>query len=156
MAFLILIAAVLLVDLGLKEAIEEADPNGFPKELEETGGLIMLHRNHNDGLPFGALRNKPELVRQIPVAVLSAVAGIFFWIYPRKGMTAEKIGAALILGGGLSNLYDRFVRGYVVDYFSIQWKKLKKVVFNLGDFCIFAGAAILLVMEIVNSFRRQS
>ena len=35
----------------------------------------------------------------------------------------------------------------MVDYFSIQYRKLKKVVFNVGDICIFAGALILLAAE---------
>ena len=80
----------------------------------------MLHRDHNDGLPFGILRQKKELVKQLPLAVVSAVAGIFAWIYPKKGNMPEKIGLALVIGGGLSNLYDRMTRGYVVDYVSFN------------------------------------
>ena len=49
----------------------------------------------------------------------------------------------LTLAGGVSNLYDRMKRGYVVDYFSFQWKALKTVVFNLGDLFIFAGAFLM-------------
>ena len=48
-----------------------------------------------------------------------------------------------MVAGGLSNLYDRLKRGYVVDYFSIQAGFLKKVVLNLGDLFIMAGAVIL-------------
>ena len=51
------------------------------------------------------------------------------------------------------NLYDRMKRGYVVDYFSIQFKKLKKIVLNIGDICIFLGAGILLITEIVETMR---
>ena len=60
----------------------------------------------------------------------------------------EKAGYALVLAGGLSNLYDRLRRGYVVDYFSIQAGFLKKVVFNLGDLFIMAGAAVLTVKSL--------
>ena len=31
----------------------------------------------------------------------------------------------------------------MVDYFSFQWKALKKVVFNLGDLFILAGAFLM-------------
>ena len=55
----------------------------------------------------------------------------------------EKLALTLTLAGGVSNLYDRMKRGYVVDYFSFQWKALKKVVFNLGDLFIFAGAFLM-------------
>ena len=61
MGLFLLIAAVLLIDLGIKDTIEREDPSVFPKELEGTRGMIMLHRDHNDGLPFGILRQKKEL-----------------------------------------------------------------------------------------------
>ncbi|MCI8726039.1 MAG: signal peptidase II [Hungatella sp.] len=156
MIFILLTATVLLMDLGIKFTIENADPSLFPRTIEKTKGLIMLHRNHNEGFPFGALKEKKELVKQLPLAVVSAVAGIFAWLFPRKGYIVEKAGLALIIGGGLSNLYDRMKRGYVVDYFSIRWKGLKKVVFNLGDICVFLGAAILLAAELARTIKEES
>ena len=147
MIFLFLIAAVVLLDLGLKDTIDEMDQEQFPKELEGSRGWILLYRNHNEGFPFGALKEKKELVKMIPLAVVSA-AGILCWMLPRKGQIVEKIGLSMVIGGGLSNLYDRLFRGYVVDYFSIQWKKLKDVVFNLGDIFVFAGSLILLLREL--------
>lgn len=155
MLLLLGIMTIVLVDLGIKSAIEEAEPSEFPKELKGSKGLIMLYRNHNDGFPMGVFRDRPDLVKNVPMAVLSAVAGIFFWLFPKKGYWAEKAGTCLVLGGGLSNLYDRMKRGYVVDYFSIHFKGLKKVVFNLGDICIFLGAGILLVSQIVESVREH-
>ena len=148
MIFLFLIAAVVLLDLGLKDTIDEMDQEQFPKELEGSRGWILLYRNHNEGFPFGALKEKKELVKMIPLAVVSAAAGILCWILPKKGQFVEKIGLSMVSGGGLSNLYDRLFRGYVVDYFSIQWKKLKDVVFNLGDIFVFAGSLILLLREL--------
>ena len=58
MIFLFLIAAVVLLDLGLKDTIDEMDQEQFPKELEGSRGWILLYRNHNEGFPFGALKEK--------------------------------------------------------------------------------------------------
>ena len=55
----------------------------------------------------------------------------------KKGCLAQKIGLSMVLGGAISNLYDRLVKGYVVDYFSIEIKRLKKVIFNLGVIFVF-------------------
>ena len=79
----------------------------------------------------------------LPLAVISGLAGFLAAILPQKGKTVQKFGIAVILGGAVSNLYDRMIRHYVVDYFSFQWKALKKVVFNLGDLFIFAGAFLM-------------
>lgn len=155
MVFLLLTAAILVTDLGVKSAIEESDASKFPRRMERTGGLIMLHKKHNDGFPMGIFRDRPELVKNLSVIVLSSVAGIFFWLYPKKGHLAEKLGTSLVLGGGLSNVYDRVKRGYVVDYFSIEYKKLKKVIFNLSDLCIFFGSVILCVSELAEAIKER-
>ena len=89
----------------------------------------------------------------LPLAVISGLAGFLAAILPQKGKTVQKFGIAVILGGAVSNLYDRMVRHYVVDYFSIQWKKLKKVVFNLGDIFIFAGSALFAAVQLVEEIR---
>ena len=78
----------------------------------------------------------------VPVVFTSAAAGIpDMVIVPGRRQKSRSDRFALITAGGLSNLYDRLKRGYVVDYFSIRCKYLEKVVFNLGDFFIFAGSA---------------
>ena len=61
----------------------------------------------------------------------------------------------MTIGGALSNLYDRVFRGYVVDYFSVQWKGLKKVVFNLGDMFIFLGAMMIAGAQVVRSLKGE-
>ncbi len=53
----------------------------------------------------------------------------------------------LIIGGALSNMYDRIFLGYVVDYLDFKiWP-----VFNLSDSCITIGVALLLI----DSFRSR-
>lgn len=158
MGLLFLITAFLLIDLGIKDTIERTEDDKFPVEIEETGGMVVLHKNHNPGFPFGFLEKYPKLVTQLPLVVVSMTAGAFLWMAGKKGHKTEKLGLAMVLSGGLSNLYDRLVRGYVVDYFSIRWKSLKKVVFNLGDILIFAGTALVFlsqVAEMIGDFRRK-
>ena len=69
----------------------------------------------------------------------------------RKDSAVERIGLAVTIGGALSNLYDRIFRGYVVDYFSIEWDRLKKVVFNLGDMFVFLGSAVIVAEQVAVS-----
>lgn len=155
MLFIGVVLFILVLDLGIKESIEASEEENFPKEMEGTGGKIVLHKNHNDGFALGVYRSHPQMVKTVPLMVTSAVAGIFFWMHTQKGNLLEKLSMALVLGGALSNLYDRMSRGYVVDYFSIQWKRLKGVVFNLGDMCIFLGAVVLLLTEVIRSLKEN-
>jgi len=57
-----------------------------------------------------------------------------------KKTTFFLISGGLILGGALSNLWDRLYLGYVVDYIDLRvWP-----VFNISDSCITTGAIFLL------------
>ena len=142
-----------LTDLAVKKEIEARPDEEFPKTVKESGGLIRLHKNHNPGFSFGLMKEYPKLVEMVPVCMLSAVAGAWAYVIGKKGRVLEKTALTLVLAGGASNLYDRLKRGYVVDYFSIQWKKLKKVVFNLGDIFIFAGSALFAAVQLVEEIR---
>ena len=81
-------------------------------------------------------------IRTVPLILTSALAGSLFALRKKKGEGLRNISAALVIGGSLSNLYDRYVRGYVVDYLSLRVGPLKEVVFNLGDIFILLGATI--------------
>lgn len=47
MVFIGIIVLLAAVDLCIKKAIEEQEESSFPKELNGTGGRIVLHKNHN-------------------------------------------------------------------------------------------------------------
>ena len=142
-----IIGGLAALDLGIKSVVENQEDDTFPRELPSSKGMIRLHKNHNSGFPFGFMKEKPELVKGIPLMVISAMAGALCALLQGKGKTAQKAGLAIVIGGALSNLYDRIVRGYVVDYFSIEWEPLKKVVFNLGDMFVFLGSAVIVLEQ---------
>ena len=144
--YLYMIAALFGIDYFCKENIEAQKPEDFPRDMEKSHGKIRLYRNHNDGFCFGVKKEKKELVRMVPVVFTSAAAGILTWLLCRdEGRKADRIGFALITAGGLSNLYDRLKRGYVVDYIrfpNCRIKKIRHIIFNIADFFLFMGAAL--------------
>lgn len=79
-----IIAALSSLDLGIKWLIDREKPENFPKPLPHTKGKILLYRNHNAGFPFGFLEQHAELVRMLPLAVISGLAGFLAAILPRK------------------------------------------------------------------------
>ena len=140
------------LDQAFKARIEKEEKGTFPKELAISKGRIKLYQNHNEGFSFGILKGT-RAVQLVPLCVTSAFAGAWAYLMGTRGRILEKLALTLTLAGGVSNLYDRMKRGYVVDYFSIQCGKLKKVVFNLGDIFVFLGSGILFGAEIVKEIR---
>lgn len=154
---MILAVMILLLaagDLVLKEWIERQKPEDFPREISKTKGKIWLYRNHNGGFPFGFLEKHGEIVRAVPLAILSGLAGFLACLMQSREHRGEKAGLVLVLAGGLSNLYDRCVRKYVVDYANLRLGFLKKIVFNLGDVFVLAGTVILAVCQLTDSSQR--
>lgn len=146
-----IIGGLAALDLGIKSVIESGEEDTFPRDLPRSKGLVKIHRNHNSGFPFGFMKERPELVKGVPLLVISAMAGALCALCQDKGRIAQKAGIAIIIGGAVSNLYDRVIRGYVVDYFTIEWEPVKKVVFNLGDMFVFFGSAVIVLEQAVKS-----
>lgn len=133
--------AIVLGDGAVKKCAEKKLADGKTRKL--FGGRICLQLLHNPGVALGALKRNPKLVLVFNSALLGAVSAEFARLLKQDSGTIAKTGLALLIGGGASNLIDRMQRGYVTDYFSIDagkpFERLKKIVFNCSDFCVFAG-----------------
>lgn len=70
-----IIGGLTALDLGIKSVVEGQEDGTFPRELPNSRGMIKLHKNHNSGFPFGFLKERPELVKVVPLMVISAMAG---------------------------------------------------------------------------------
>ena len=149
-----LIACLTALDLIGKSAIEGLPDDSFPREMPDGKPVLLLKKFRNRGLPLGFLEKRREGVKYGPLLVESLVLLRFSRLLPKRGRKIEKTALALVLAGGGSNLFDRFFRGYVVDYFSFTPKKLRHLVFNLGDLYIAAGMTVLSATELVRGLRR--
>ena len=148
-----LTGGIAALDLFIKDEIEREGAEEFPRDFPGTKGFIRIHKSYNPGFPFGFMKERPQLVKGIPLAVTSAAAGALAALFTKKGCVAQKIGLSMVLGGAISNLYDRLVKGYVVDYFSIEFKRLKNVIFNLGDIFVFLGSLVFLAAELLEDMK---
>jgi len=107
------------------------------REAEYLGGRVRLRAMWNEGAAFGL----PLPAKTLPLA--SAAALGLLWADRKR----RPLGAGLILGGGLSNLYERTRHGRVYDY--VQFPRapggLRRYVFNLADLAILGGGTLLLL-----------
>ncbi len=95
-------------------------------------------------LPFGLVHfenNKFAFSLPLPIwliyslyVLVLGVAGYYLIKRFRHAKSTELVGWALLFAGGLSNIAERIILGYVRDYFMVF-----NGVFNLADFFIIAG-----------------
>lgn len=139
MIFVLIALIVFLADLMAKKYVEANLKDGEEKKI--LGGRVEVRKVHNRGFALGFLHKKPEVVKNLTSLVLVCFA-IRALVGKKNG--AEKTGYALLLGGSLSNWYDRFHQGWVTDYLHVPTRLSgkNKVFFNLGDCAIFLGGLL--------------
>ena len=145
MLYLLIATAVFALDFGIKHHIDKK--YRIKEQHPCKKNKIILEKYYNDGAAMGFLAKKPGLMKGIHT-VMIVIMGIFFYILLRtSGKELAKTGMALLFGGGMNNLYDRYAKGHVVDYFRINMgpKRLRRIIFNVSDFCVFIGVLLAAV-----------
>lgn len=145
--YLLMIAGIFAGDQWVKEYIEENQKLNVKKPA--AGGRISITNHHNKGAALNFMEKKPIIILGAACITFGYVIILLKQIFSEEGNGLLKFSISLIAGGGLSNLYDRIKRGFVVDYFTINYGKLKKVIFNLADICIFAGGFLMVLGEVL-------
>lgn len=145
MKYLNIFLGAFLGDLMAKKYAEARLPAG--KKISVFGDRIWIRKLHNRGAAGGLMTGQPELLLKGTLCMLAVVFGYVVLFLRGKGCRMEKTGASLLLAGGACNWFDRFHQGFVTDYFSINCKneRIRKLVFNLSDFFIFAGTLLMAV-----------
>jgi signal peptidase II len=83
--------------------------------------------------------------RWILVAVTAGIALVVTIWMLREKLFGDIIGLALILGGALGNIKDRYELGYVIDYADLHFGTFRPfLIFNIADAAITIGVVIIL------------
>jgi signal peptidase II len=113
--------------------------------------LIRLQRAENPGvfLSLGdALQSSTRLVLFTFGGAL-VVIGTALWALRSRRLSPSRIlAAALISGGGLSNVIDRAIHGgNVTDFLNVGVGALRTGIFNFADMALMLGVAILILSD---------
>lgn len=119
-----------------------------------AGDMFRLQYTENTGVFLGVGEKLSDqqrfLLFQIFVTLI-LLGIIIFALIDKKADKTSIIAFSLILGGGVSNLYDRIVNGgAVVDFMNMGIGPLRTGIFNMADVFIMLGAAILFIDYVYN------
>ena len=115
-----------------------------PVEMTSWFNLMLAH---NTGAAFSFLADAGGWQRWFFTAIAGAVSVFMIaWLsrLPQSRVWLG-IGLGLILGGGVGNLWDRVVQGYVVDFISLHYGDWYWPAFNIADSAISVGAVLLIL-----------
>ncbi len=119
---------------------------------EFINGFIGWKYVRNTGAAFGSFSQSTVLLSVFTGIVL--LAGIVLILSGKIKSKYYLFCATLIISGGLGNLIDRVLRGYVVDFIEVQFVNF--AVFNFADILVTVGAFMLMGYLIYDMFRERS
>jgi len=108
----------------------------------------LVHFTHirNHGGVFGMLQGMGGVFAAISIALLLAVSA-YLW-FGSNIRRYEYICFGFIVGGGASNILDRFIYGSVVDFIDVQHIPYWNYIFNTADVMVHVGIWPLLFFSL--------
>lgn len=111
--------------------------------------ILWLRLVYNTGAAFGLFQGRSLFLALTAVVFLIFV---FNWLVRTNMSGPEKVSFSMIIGGVVSNLWDRVHLGYVVDYIDFGWWP----VFNFSDAFICVGCGMFVFLEFVKTGKRAA
>jgi signal peptidase II len=135
-------AAVFVLDQLSKLLARGYLADGGPSVILRN--FLWLRYAQNTGGAFSMLSNHSAM---LTLASVAAVVIIFVWhLSLGKGERWQRVALGLIFGGAVGNLFDRLLRGYVVDFIDAHWyNRYHWPTFNLADSAICIGIGLFIV-----------
>ena len=142
--FIIFLILIFFDFISKKIVYELIDLNTF---IPLTFFLDLTHI-HNFGVSFGLFAG---LISPWILVVIGLLVVIFiYYLMISSSDKIEKIGLLIIISGAISNIIDRILNGYVIDFIYLNYRDLYWPAFNFADIYITLG-----IMMILSSFFRK-
>lgn len=141
MMLVIIASGLLIIDQITKFAVRSRMEIG--ETLPVFRGVLDFTYVQNRGAAFSLFQNSQLITVILPV--ITMIAGVLFLLHLRKKEKLAELGVLLIMSGGIGNLIDRTVMGFVTDMISVG----SFPVFNVADICVTVGCAVLILWVII-------
>ncbi|SFG51285.1 signal peptidase II Aspartic peptidase. MEROPS family A08 [Novosphingobium sp. CF614] len=150
LAGIVVAVLVFIVDQVLKQWIAW-DLGLYNKGLIELLPIFDLRWTQNFGVSLGLFTAGSVEGRWALVAMTAAIATfVLVWMLRERKMV-EIAALALVLGGALGNIRDRYTFGYVIDYADLHFGSFRPfLIFNLADAAITIGVLIILARSLLS------
>jgi signal peptidase II len=126
----------------------------YQDQLVLIEGVLNFTYVENRGMAFGLLSEHRWVFMVLSVVGIGLVA---FYLFRYVKTTQSRVALALVVGGGIGNMIDRVVLGFVVDFIDFCLFDFWVWVFNIADAAVCVGAALFvldMILEIVRDAKK--
>ena len=137
--YTVIIAAVILLDQFTKNlAVEHLKPIDTVPVIPDALHLTYVT---NYGAAFGMLADHRWVFLAVSTVAIILMAAYLY--YKRDEHILLGISMSFIIGGGIGNMIDRTLMGYVVDF--VDFRLINFAVFNVADIFVCVGCGMMFL-----------
>lgn len=114
------------------------------ESIKVGGDFFRLTYIENPGMAFGIRLAGPWFFTLF--STIASIVILIFLYRIRNERFLSRMSLALVLGGAIGNLIDRFMYGRVVDFLDFGWRAYRFWVFNVADICVSIGMTLLIFL----------
>ncbi|MDC1355273.1 signal peptidase II [Flavobacteriaceae bacterium] len=152
----LLILILVIFNIGLdqisKGIVRETVIPGSRTEL--LGKQLQLMNVENSGAFLSMGSDSNPTVKLIFLLILPVIVLGVVLYYVLTNTTLDRlsiVGFSSIAGGGIANLYDRFLYGSVTDFLFMDFGGVFRTgIFNVADLSVTTGMILLLISSFLN------
>ena len=138
--YLLCIIIFVAIDILVKYIV--ASNMYFGETIPVIKDFFHITYVENRGIAFGIFQGKVSIIAVVTILIVVGII-IYFLKNVKKFTFLERFAYLFIISGALGNIFDRALRGYVVDMF--DFRGIWSFIFNIADIYINLGIVLLLI-----------
>ena len=146
--FFCIILLIILDIISKKIVFDYLSLNSFKSILP----VLDLTHIHNYGISFGLFAG--TLSSWMIILFTSVITIFIIYFLLQTSNNVEKWGLTLIIAGAISNIFDRLINNYVLDFIYLHYKDFYWPAFNFADIYITIGV-IMIFYELYNDIVKK-
>ena len=115
----------------------------------EINAFIDIIYVQNFGVSFGLLSGMVSHWFLVVIGLLIVILILYLMVFSKNKL--EKIAYFIIIIGAISNILDRIINTYVVDFILLHYQGYYWPAFNLADIYITFGIIMLVISFFIKS-----
>ena len=123
--------------------------NFLINESKKINSFLDIVYIQNYGVSFGFLSGLVSYWILVIVGLL--VTSLIYYLMINSFKRLEKLAYFIIIIGAMSNILDRIINTYVVDFISLHYYDFYWPAFNLADIYITIGIIMLIISFFIKS-----
>lgn len=144
LALMVGLAVVIVDQLTKMWIVQYFGVTGLRPPIPVFGDVLTLYYVQNTGVAFSLFEG--QNIKFVLIAVAFALICYLYWRFRETASLWLRLGFALVLGGAIGNLFDRFTRSFVVDFIHFQIPGVFNfAVFNVADSAITVGVIVIAI-----------